>query len=159
MATVEVDKASLQANFERNERGLRLRFARIGAILAIVLVPAGGLLDYLIYPQDWGLFLQIRLVCVLVIVLIASLLYSSVAERFGAMLAALLGITPSLAICGIIYLADGVASSYYAGLMLIMIAVTQLLQSLWEALFVSLLIVGSYVVACLMHPVDDASTA
>ncbi len=156
MTTVEVEPLSLQASFEGEECRLRVRFARIGAVLAILLVPSGAILDFLIYRQDWGRFLQIRLLCVLVLLPIAGMLYSRWAERFGMVLAHLLGIVPALAICGIIYQADGPYSSYYAGLMLIMIAVTQLLQSFREALFMSVFIIGSYAIACIPHIPDRA---
>lgn len=149
------DALPMLDGFRSSEQRLRVRLARLGAWLAILLVLSGSLLDYLTYPEKWLSFLQLRILCVCLLGVVTTILYSNSAQRFGMCLAFLLGVLPAFCVAALIYLANGTRSPYYAGLILILVAVTQLLQSFREALVYSLLLIGSYCIACVAN--DGAS--
>lgn len=138
--------------YQNANRELRIRHAKVGCVLALVLVPAGSSLDYFVYPELlWPIF-QIRLLCDLALLPIFALLYTSFGRRHVWTLGTLWALLPTFAICWMIYASEGVASPYYAGLNLMIIVTLQLIPyTLWEAILFCTLVIGSYVVACVLH--------
>jgi hypothetical protein len=53
----------LQAQYEQYNRQVRIRNARIGSFLVIVLMPVGSLLDWFVYPQLLMPFFALRIAC------------------------------------------------------------------------------------------------
>jgi len=145
----QADSKSLLASFAESERALLLSNTRVACWLSLLLVPAGISLDYLVYPEFFRTFLIARILCDLAIVPILLLLYTHFVPRFIRWISAMWAVTPMWMICWMIYLSEGSVSTYYAGLCLMVIATCQLLPNKFiDTLIYSLIVLGSYGVAC-----------
>lgn len=145
-------QAALKAAFFEYNRSVRIASSKIACMLVIVLMPVGVSLDYLVYPQFTGFFLVLRLFCSF----LALLLWRLLETPFGAKHFRILGmgwfVLPSLFISLMIYYADGVLSPYYAGLNLVLIAVSWVAQvDFLESLIATGLTLLMYTLACLAH--------
>ncbi len=97
--------------------------ARLGAVLAMILVPSGIILDWLTNPTLVWDFLALRLAASAACVLILTATYSRWASRYVY----LLGLAPvfvsAIALEAMIVRLGGYSSPYYAGLMQLILAV------------------------------------
>ena len=148
----QADSKSLLASFSESERAVLLDNTRLACWVSLVLVPAGITLDYFAYPQFFRTFLLARIVCDLAIVPILLLLHTNFASRSIRWISALWAVTPMWMICWMIYRSEGSTSPYYAGLSLMLIATCQLLPNkFFDILIYSLVVLGSYAVACVFN--------
>jgi signal transduction histidine kinase len=139
------------AAFVANERQERLHTGKIACMLVIVLMPAGIALDYFVYPKNLGGFLVLRLMCSL----LAAGLWFLHTTQFGYRHYRLLGIPiawlPTFFMAWMIYSTEGPNSPYYAGLNLVILAVSAVVR--WNTKE-SLIAVGGvllmYLAACLL---------
>ena len=139
------------AAFVANERQERLHTGKIACMLVIVLMPAGIALDYFVYPKNLGGFLVLRLMCSL----LAAGLWFLHTTQFGYRHYRLLGIPiawlPTFFMAWMIYSTEGPNSPYYAGLNLVVLAVSAVVR--WNTKE-SLIAVGGvllmYLAACLL---------
>src|SRR5580698_10497695 len=111
--------------FAAHEKRQRIYTGKVACLLVVFLMPAGIFLDYFVYPENLRLFLAIRLTASL---LACGLLYLHMTE-FGQKYYRLLGVPiallPASVIAWMIYYSpQGPASPYYAGLNLIVLAVS-----------------------------------
>jgi len=139
------------AAFEANERDERLHTGKVACALVILLMPAGIALDYFVYPQRLGDFLVLRLLCSL----LAAGLWFLHTTRFGYKHYRLLGIPiawlPTFFMAWMIYSTEGPVSPYYAGLNLVVLAVSAVVR--WntkESLIAVSGVLLIYLVACLL---------
>lgn len=140
-----------QAYSEHN-RHFRIASFKVGCVLVLVLMPAGGLLDYFVYYDRLGFFFTLRMLCSLLALILWGLLNTRLGQAHFRTMGMLCFILPSLFISLMIYFADGVASSYYAGLNLVLIGMTWAAQvEFTESIIASLLTVLMYVAACYAH--------
>src|SRR5258708_6419405 len=96
--------------------GLRVRQAKICFSLAMLLVPACIGLDYFVYPQlAWPMF-KARLWCDLAMLPCFLTLFTARGQKRVRWLDSAPLLLAALAVCWMIYLAEGAASPYYAGL-------------------------------------------
>jgi signal transduction histidine kinase len=118
-----------------NERMVRINTGRLACALVFFLMPFGVTLDYFVYPEYLWQFLELRLLCSLLIGLVWLLHSSRFAEKHYPLVGLPIVILPALFITCMVYkTADanaafhdeprGDASPYYAGLNLIMLAVS-----------------------------------
>lgn len=143
---------NLEATYREFDIDLRVSQTRIGALLALILVPAGSSLEYFIYPQFLTDFFIIRIFCDLVLLPIYLVLFFPIGRQYVRWLSAAWAMAPVLAISAMIYFAEGSQSPYYAGLNLMIIVTCQLLPyTLKESIGYCLAVLLSYVVACLFH--------
>ena len=146
------DSKSLDASFAESERALLLNHTRVACWLSLVLVPAGITLDYFVYPEFFKTFLVARIACDLAIVPILMLLYTHFVPRSIRWISLLWAVTPMWMICWMIFRSEGSISTYYAGLSLMVIATCQLLPHKFvDALVYSLIVLGSYAIACALN--------
>ena len=140
------------AAFRENDTELRIRHAKVGCVLALILMPAGSTLDAVVYPElVWPIF-QARLWTNLFIAVVLCLLLSRFAARYVRLIGSVWVFAPAVAISWMIYVTEGPVSPYYAGLNLVIIIGCLLMPyTLWEASTVSLLVLAMYLGACLMH--------
>jgi signal transduction histidine kinase len=137
--------------FVTHERRERIHTGKVACVLVIFLMPVGVTLDYFVYPKDAGFFLALRLLCS---VLAGGLLFLHT-TRFGRDNYRLLGIPiawlPAFFITWMIFSTSGPMSPYYAGLNLILLAVSVVVR--WNAVE-SLIAVGGvllmYLGACVL---------
>ncbi len=121
-------------------------------MLVVVLMPAGFLLDYFVYPEEVKFFFLLRIICSLLAMALWGLLSTSLGRRHFRALGMLWFILPSLFISIMIYFADGVNSSYYAGLNLVLIAISWVAQvDFLETIVASALTLFMYCAACFAH--------
>jgi signal transduction histidine kinase len=138
-----------QAAFEATEQERRVRFSKIGCVLALALVPAGSSLDFFIYPDYFSLFVVLRLVCDILIALLFALHYTAIGIKHIRSLTFAWLLVVQITICAMIYVTDGYESSYYAGLNLTILGMGILLPTtLSEAILFCGATLGLYVGSC-----------
>jgi len=142
----------LQAQYEQYNRQVRIRNARIGSLLVIVLMPVGSLLDWFVYPQLLMPFFALRIACSVATAAAWLLLKSRYQNLLYPFLIRACYLLPSLAISIMIASSEGATSPYYAGLNLLILGVCAVMQtSIWESLFSIVSIFSMYLAACLLH--------
>jgi two-component system sensor histidine kinase PhcS len=132
--------------------GLRVRQAKICFSLAMLLVPACIGLDYFVYPKlAWPMF-KARLWCDLAMLPCFLVLFTQAGQKRVRWLDSAPLLLAAVAICWMIYMAEGALSPYYAGLNIVIAAAILLIPyTLPEAIAVCGFVGCCYVVACLLH--------
>ena len=134
------------------ERSTNLRHLDIGCWLVMILMPAGAVLDYFIYPRKAAFFLILRFVCAVCGAIIWLVLRTSLREKFDRLLCLVVGLTPAFFMCWMIYATEGAASTYYAGLNLVLLGVSFIVRwSVDLSLAISLSVIGMYLGACFLQ--------
>ena len=109
--------------FLANEREVRISTGKLACTLVFVLMPSGITLDYFVYPEHLVEFLKLRLLCSLLIVGVWFLHSTPIARKHYPVIGLPIVILPAFFITWMVY-KTGSASPYYAGLNLIMLAVS-----------------------------------
>jgi signal transduction histidine kinase len=126
--------------------------SKIGCGLALVLMPAGFVLDWFVYPDHMGVLFLSRLLCDVGVAVILASLFTSFGARNIRVLGIAWALLPAAAIAWMIYYREGAESPYYAGLNLVIIAVTLLMPwTLGEVLATCAITLLFYAAACLGH--------
>jgi two-component system sensor histidine kinase PhcS len=143
---------SLLAAYKKFYTQLRVRQAKICFCLAMFLVPSCIGLDYFVYPSlAWPMF-KVRLWCDLAMFPCFLSLFTDWGRRHVRWLDSAPLVFAAMAICWMIYLAEGAFSPYYAGLNIVIAAAIMLIPyTLLEACAICGFIIGCYVMACLAH--------
>lgn len=137
--------------FEHN-RSFRIDSFKVGCVLVLFLMPAGVSLDYFVYPDKLGYFFALRMLCALLALILWFLLNTTFGKAHFRALGMNCFLLPSIFISAMIYSADGVASSYYAGLNLAVIGMTWAAQvEFTESMIASVLTLLIYSAACYAH--------
>jgi signal transduction histidine kinase len=122
--TLTIGDRNFAEAFAVHEQRQRIYTGKVACLLVIFLMPVGFCLDYFVYPSHLQLFLAVR---ILTSFLACGLLYLHFTE-FGSKHYRLLGVPiallPAAGIAWMIYSTEGPASPYYAGLNLIVLAVS-----------------------------------
>src|SRR5579859_4424351 len=113
----EVNKA-----FEDYNKLERRRLFKIICWVAIIAMPAGISLDMQVYPKQVHYFLELRLMCSVLVGLLFGLFYSRWGLRHDRLLFLILPMLPLGAITWMIYATEGAVSPYYAGLNVVLVA-------------------------------------
>lgn len=142
----------LTSAYKAEDLKLRLRRSKIGCILGATMTPSSAFLDYLVYPEFFATFLEIRLLVTLLILGLFALHYVEFGKKHVVYLTLLLTMLINGYIGILIFYADGSASPYYSGLNLVILAAGVLFP--WrvrETLFLSLYTLVVFISACLLH--------
>jgi signal transduction histidine kinase len=137
---------------------------KVACALGMVLMPAGILLDRVMYPEQVGFFLQLRLLCSVLIGLFLALLLTPFGRRRYRVLGVTLFMLPATFIAWMIYASpEGATSPYYAGLNLVLMVLAFVLhwtfrESLCAASLVVLLYVGASLPSLLKGDAADRTT-
>jgi len=146
------DSAAFKSAFREHELANRISTGKVAALLVATLMPFGWSLDWVVYPERVRFFGWLRLVCALLAVGIWVLLHGSWGRRHQRLLGWVTAWLPAFFICWMIYDREGPASPYYAGLNLILLAISVVVR--WDTME-SVVAVGGvilmYVVTCLVH--------
>jgi signal transduction histidine kinase len=135
------------------DRDRRIRHAKAGCILALILMPAGMTLDYFVYPQYLWRILEGRFLTDAFILPVFLLLFTAFGRRYIHVLGSLWALSCAVAISWMIWLTEGAESPYYAGLNLVILITCNLMPyTAWDALAVCGLTIGMYTVAILANP-------
>lgn len=148
----QLDNAALAAEYNEALNKLKLNFSKVAAILAMVFVPAGAILDYFTYPERLGEFFLLRCATSAVILIASIAYYRPGAERYSGLVTFGWFHVIQIMIAFMIFETEGALSSYYAGLTLTMFAAAMVLPlSFNEILGMCVGTIGLYLVACLAH--------
>ena len=152
MSTKEAvwQQEEFQQAFVANERRERIRSGKVACALVVFLMPAGILLDYFVYPERFTDFLLLRLFCSV----LAGILWALHKTPFGVRHYRFLGIPiallPAFFISWMISITEGSESPYYAGLILVLLAVNAIVHwSTAESLLAMAILFLFYLIACL----------
>jgi len=149
--TIFHNQAALQA-YATYERQIYVRHLEVGCYLVMALMPAGVVLDYFVYPKELYFFFMLRLFAAVFGGLVWLALQTKLREKVGRYLSLSLAVMPAFFICLMIYTTDGVSSSYYAGLNLVLLSVALVMRwSVDLSVAASVSVIAMYVMACLLH--------
>lgn len=130
------DLVELRSAYKESLSVYWLRLAKVSALVALVLVPAGITLDYVVYPQRTTMFAIIRLLCDLFIAALFVTYFTKVGKRWLREVTFLWFLAIQVMICYMILKTDGPVSPYYAGLNLSLLGVGIFLPTnVYETLF------------------------
>ena len=142
----------LQCAFAEHDRKVILDNVKVGCWIGMALMPAGVVLDWVVYRPQVMQFLILRLVCSGLIAVFLKLVCSDVGERHPRKLGVILAMFPASFITIMIYVTTGAESPYYAGLNLVLLVIGFVLYwTLVESLVAVSLVVVMYVIGCLLH--------
>jgi signal transduction histidine kinase len=110
--------------FLDNEREVRINTGKLACALVVVLMPFGVLLDYAVYPDHVGYFFRLRLLCSVLVGIIWLLHRTAWGRNHYETLGLPIVMLPAIFIAFMIFVTDGTSSPYYAGLNLILLAVS-----------------------------------
>ena len=144
--------STLTARFAEAERPLRIEQYRTACVVGAIFMIVAYLLDLLLKSEFAKTFLVLRLVCSALMLGIWWLVSTSWGRRNYIILGLLLPALPATFISYMIYLTDGPASSYYAGLNTVLVGAAIILR--WgakESAMVVTEVMVVYICACLLN--------
>jgi signal transduction histidine kinase len=146
--TVQIQDEIRRA-YEDYERHLATDNFNAACILGIILMPAGYVLDRWVYPEHATEFLKLRLLCSALIALFWTILRTPIGQRYYRLQGVLLFMLPAGFIAWMIYATDGADSPYYAGLNLVLLVLSLVLNwTFRESLSAVALVLLMYGLAC-----------
>lgn len=148
--------ATIQEAFLGAEKGVRIQNYRVACILAAVFMPLGISLDWLVYPEHTPFFFALRLLCSALLLFIWWLVKTPLGTRYYRVLGMILPALPTFFISWMIYWTDGILSTYYAGLNLVLLGAAIVLRwTLRDSLNVFFIVLVIYAGACGLHFFHD----
>jgi signal transduction histidine kinase len=147
-----LDKEVQQA-FAEYDRNVTVNNFKVACVIGAVLMPAGVVLDYFVYPKMVWTFLQLRLLCSVLIAVFLAILLTAFGRRNYRFFGVTLFMIPASFIAWMIYASpEGAASPYYAGLNLVMLVLAFVLHwTFWESFSAAFLVIVLYVTASFAH--------
>lgn len=142
----------LEVAFDAHEKRVAVRYSIVAHLLLITLVPAGVLLDWVVYPAFLGEFLAVRLLVALIAGVALALHRTRFVQANIRWFTMLVPWLVCAAISWMVYRTEGALSPYYAGLNLVLAGIGVL--SVWsfgEAALTSVVTLAFYVVACIAN--------
>jgi signal transduction histidine kinase len=142
--------------FISRERQDRIRSGKVACALVMFLMPAGVILDLWVYPERVREFFQLRLICSVVAAAWWTLHQTSFGLRHYRLLGVPIAILPGFFIAWMITVTEGPASPYYAGLILVLLAVNAIVH--WttaESLLALAVLYTFYFIACASWPIAE----
>ena len=152
------DSSATNVQFNSNERELRKHRAIVALGLGVALMPAGIFPDWILYREAFANLLIVRIVSTAILALGLIAILKIKLDRAFEPLSFFLISSPAFALALMMYLTDGGRSTYYFGLILLMIIVHLLGFRTGEAILFSLLTVVAYLVAIFSHPAIDLAS-
>jgi signal transduction histidine kinase len=151
------EQAGFEEAYRARERLERLRNGKVACALVFFLMPAGITLDLFVYPHQWFYFLKLRLLCSALAAALWFVHTRPLGQHFYRLLGIPIAILPAFFIAWMIAVTEGPLSPYYAGLILILLAVNAVVH--WSAIesFIAIaVLLLLYLIACLPWNLDDA---
>jgi signal transduction histidine kinase len=143
--------------YAARQRQERLRTGKVACALVVFLMPAGITLDLFVYPERWIYFLQLRLLCSALAGALWCVHGRPWGERHYRFLGIPIAILPAFFIAWMIAVTEGALSPYYAGLILILLAVNAVVHwSTTESVIAIAVLLLLYFAACWEWDLDAA---
>ncbi len=132
--------------FAEYDRNVRIANSKLGAVLAIVLMPAGLVLDWFVYPEKLWVFFQLRIFCSVLVGVVLALFFTNFGRKHYRVLGMTWYMLPALFIAWMIYAAGDPLSLYYAGLNIVLLGLGLILPWTYqENLLAGSLVIAMYV--------------
>lgn len=150
----------LQRQFQDYERDIRVKNYRMCAFLASFFMLAGSSLDWIVYGTEGVIqFFPFRLLTVVILLIIRSILGTEFGHHWHRVLGMIMSAPLMGSIAWMIYVREGSASPYYAGLNLVMLGAAILMRwPLLESMLVVLMTLLMYLAASFLHgPIEKLS--
>ncbi len=140
----------IRAEYRRYTLANTIRNSKVACALVMVLMPAGYLMDIFVFPSQAHDFLLLRLLSSgLAGLLLVALTRNIWSETVLRILCTGWYLIPTVIICVMIARTKGLDSTYYAGLNLVILAVSSVIQAtLWESIVAVGIILTIYTIAC-----------
>ena len=139
---------TIAAAYAAHEQQRGLERIRLGCVIAMILLPAGALVDFVVYPNDVTKLFVMRCVCALAMLPFLGWGNTAVGARHYKVLGVLLAMIPAFCMVWIIHEQTKAVSPYYAGLNLVLLAIGLVLQwNMVQSLWAVALMLGMYVLA------------
>jgi two-component system sensor histidine kinase PhcS len=143
--------AGFRAAFEAHEQQARVNTGKVAAALVAILMPFGATLDLAVYGNRAPFFFLLRLASAALAVLIWYLLTRPLGQKHHRPLGYLTALLPAFFITWMIYDREGPSSPYYAGLNLIILAISLVVRwDAFESLLVVVCMILMYIAACVI---------
>ncbi len=143
--------------FWAHEQEVRISTGRLACALVFVLMPLGITLDYFVYPKHLLEFAELRLICSLLIVGVWLLHSTAIARKRYPLVGLPIVILPAFFITLMVYKTES-ASPYYAGLNLIMLAVSAVGHwSMLETFLAVGSVITMYLISCAIKGLGGGS--
>jgi signal transduction histidine kinase len=154
-----VNQNEVQQAFAEYDRQNRISNSKLGAVLAIIMMPLGASLDYFVYyrnrPDGAELlrtFFELRVLCSLLVGAVLALFWTNFGKKHYRVLGMTWYMLPAFFIAWMIYAANDPVSPYYAGLNLVVLAIGLILPWTYkENLLAVTLVISMYLGACLLQ--------
>ena len=101
------NSGEIRRAFLENERSVRIQNYRVSCMVALVFMPAGAALDYVVYPVLTGYFFALRLACSALLLFIWWLVQTPLGSRYYRVLGLLLPALPCFFISWMIFETNG----------------------------------------------------
>ena len=150
------NEEEFKQSFISRERQDRIHSGKVACALVMVLMPAGVILDVFVYPERVREFFQLRLICSVLAAAWWALHQTSFGLRHHRLLGVPIAILPGFFISWMISVTEGPASPYYAGLILVLLAVNAIVH--WttaESLLALAVLYFFYFIACARWPIAE----
>ncbi|HEY7321374.1 MAG TPA: ATP-binding protein [Candidatus Binatia bacterium] len=118
------DDPEFKQAFLDNEREVRINTGKLACALVVVLMPFGVVLDYAVYPDKVAYFFMLRVLCSVLVGLVWLLHRTDWGKNHYEALGLPIVLLPAFFITFMIFVTHGASSPYYAGLNLILLAVS-----------------------------------
>lgn len=138
--------------FKENERSLRQHRAIVALLLGVVLMPAGLLPDWMLYRESFASLFAVRMFSTVILAIGLAVIWKTELGRSFEPVSFFLIFSPAVAMAAMMFITDGGQSTYYFGLILLMIVVHLLGFRTSEAVVYCVLTVLVYLVAVFSHP-------
>lgn len=137
---------AIVAAFHAYEAQQRIANTKVGCVLVVTLMPLGSTADYFIYRDMLVPFFWLRLACSAIAAGIWALLFTAKGRQMSRWLGVVVPLLPVAFLAGMIAVTDGFASTYYAALNLVLLAVGAVLHwTLRESIVAVLLVLLMYI--------------
>ncbi len=136
----------LVSAFNTYEAQQRIANTKVGCALVVTLMPLGSTADYFIYHEKLVPFFWLRLLCSAIAAMIWGFLYTEKGRQMSRWLGVVVPLLPVAFLAGMIAVTNGFASTYYAALNLVLLAVGAVLHwTLRESIVAVALVLLMYV--------------
>ena len=149
-----MNQTEVQIAFAEYDRQERIRNSKLGAVLAVIMMPAGAALDYFVYgPERLWEFLKLRLLCSLLVGVVWFMFLTPFGKKHYRIFGMTWYMLPAFFIAWMVFAANDPVSPYYAGLNLVVLAVGLILPWTYkENLLAVTLVITMYLGACYFQP-------
>ena len=146
------EQAAFDQVYAAYERRSQVENYRVACVLGIIFMPVGFALDYFVYPEQLGVFFVGRLVSSVLLTIVWFLLGTEAGRRRYRWLGLVEVSIPIFCISWMIMRMGGAASTYYAGLNIVLMGAGIVLRwGLVDSLILLVITLAAYLTACLVH--------